>query len=192
MLTVVLIRPGSTDFDEQGRIKGTLDVSLNENGAQQVARTVEELSDLAIAAIYSSPCRCCQQTAAALAGQRGLKVNCLKCLHNLDRGLWQGMLIEEVKQKQPRVYRQWQEHPETVCPPKGESLVDARQRVAASVARLCKKHRDGVIAVVAPEPLASLMGGHLRQSELGDLWKAECDCGRWEEIHVEPRDLVLS
>jgi len=164
MLTVVLIRPGSTDFDEQGRIKGTLDVSLNENGAQQVARTVDELSGLAIAAIYSAPCRCCQQTAAALAGQRGLKVNCLKRLHNLDRGLWQGMLIEEVKQKQPRVYRQWQEHPETVCPPKGESLV----------------------------PLASLMGGHLRQSELGDLWKAECDCGRWEEIHVEPRDLVLS
>ena len=30
MVRIVLIRPGSTDFDEQGRITGTLDIPLNE------------------------------------------------------------------------------------------------------------------------------------------------------------------
>ncbi len=42
MLTVILIRPGSTDFDEQGRIQGTLDVPLNEQGAAEVGRLAEE------------------------------------------------------------------------------------------------------------------------------------------------------
>ena len=32
------------------------------------------------------------------------------------------MLFDEVKSKQPRVYRQWQEQPDTVCPPEGETL----------------------------------------------------------------------
>ena len=39
MLKILLIRPGVTDFDEQGRIKGTLDIPLNENGTAQVAQT---------------------------------------------------------------------------------------------------------------------------------------------------------
>jgi probable phosphoglycerate mutase len=192
MLKVVLIRPGSTDFDEQGRIKGTLNVPLNRNGAQQVARTIDELSDLEIDAIYTSPCQSCQQTAAALAAQRDSKVKRLDGLQNLNHGLWHGKLIKEVKQTQPKVYRQWQEHPETVCPPQGESLTAAQQRLGAALGKLCKKHKDGTIAIVAPEPLASLVRQLLNRSELGDLWKAECDCGRWEEIDIEPKDVVSS
>ena len=40
----------------------------------------------------------------------------------MNHGLWQGMIIDEVKRKQPKVYKQWQEHPENVCPPEGEML----------------------------------------------------------------------
>ena len=31
---VLLIRPGATDFDDQGRIKGTLDMPMSERGRQ--------------------------------------------------------------------------------------------------------------------------------------------------------------
>ena len=37
MVQIVLIRPGSTDYDEQGRIQGTLDIPLNEQGTREVA-----------------------------------------------------------------------------------------------------------------------------------------------------------
>ncbi len=33
---VLLIRPGATDFDDQGRIKGSLDMPMSERGRQQV------------------------------------------------------------------------------------------------------------------------------------------------------------
>jgi probable phosphoglycerate mutase len=190
MLQVVLIRPGSTDLDEQGRIKGTLDVPLSCQGAEQVAKTVGELAGVEIGAIYSAPARCCQQTASVLAESRRMKVKRLAGLNNLDHGLWHGKLINEVRQTQPKVYRQWQENPEAVCPPEGESLAAARKRVAAALVRLLKKHKDGVIAVVVPEPLASVCRSILNASELGDLWKAECDCGRWEVIDVESSRLV--
>ncbi len=61
-----------------------------------------------------------------------LKPKTLERLQNLDHGLWQGMLIEEVKRKQPKVYKQWQEQPENVCPPEGEMLA-----AAAEARKLC-------------------------------------------------------
>lgn len=186
MLTVLLIRSGLTDFDEQGRIKGTLDIPLNDTGAEQVAQTAAELSGREITAIYVSPCQCCEQTAEALSSGREVKVKQLKRLQNLDHGLWHGKLIEEVKQQQPKVYRQWQEHPETVCPPEGELLSDVTERVRMELAKLLKKHKDGVIAFVVPEPLASVLRSLLNESDLGDLWKAECDAGGWESFQLAP------
>ncbi len=185
MLKIILIRPGSTDLDEQGRITGTLDVPLNECGTNQVARTVDELADHEIQAIYTSPCKSCLQTANALGKELHLKGKPVNDLKNLNHGLWHGKTIDEVKQKQPKVYRQWQEHPETVCPPEGESLTSAKMRGRAVLAKLAKKHKDGVIAVVVSEPFASLFRSLLDHGELGDLWKAECQCGGWKQYEVE-------
>ena len=103
---------------------------------------VDALRDQPIAAIYASPCQSADQTAEALAHALDLKVKTVDKLQNLDQGLWQGMLVSDVKSKQPKVYRQFQEQPETVCPPQGETLCTAKQRVSAALAKLLKKHKS--------------------------------------------------
>jgi probable phosphoglycerate mutase len=185
MVRILLVRPGSTDFDEQGRIKGTLNIPLSEAGSLQVTRIVQELREAKIDQVYSSPCRCADQTAAILAGDHKLRVKKLSELQNLDHGLWHGKLIDEVRHSQPKAYRQLQEHPETVCPPDGEPLGAAFDRVKAALERLLKKHRSGVIALVVPEPLFTLVRCLLEDAEVGDLWKAECEEGGWLAIDVE-------
>jgi broad specificity phosphatase PhoE len=187
MLRVILVRPGSTEFDEQGRIKGNLDIPLSPSGSTEVARTAAELASISIDAVYSSPCSAAVITAEAIADPRDLRVKRLDKLHNLDRGLWHGKLIEEVRRSQPKAYRQWQEHPETVCPPQGEEFGVAEQRVREVLEKLRRKHKDGAIAIVSPEPLASLLAHELLNDEVGnadfgDLWKVECQCGKWEVI----------
>jgi len=184
MLRIFLIRPGSTDFDDQGRIKGTLDIPLNANGTSQATRAASELEAAAIELIYSSPSQSAVQTAETLAERLKVKYKILDKLQNLDHGLWHGKLIEEVKQRQPKVYRLWQEQPEAVCPPEGETLASAQQRIRSTMKRLLKKHKQGVIALVVPDPLASILRAHVENSQLGDLWKAECDFGGWELLDV--------
>jgi broad specificity phosphatase PhoE len=185
MLRIILIRPGSTDFDEQRRIKGTLDIPLNQNGTDQVARTASELADAEVEVVYSAPCQSAMQTAEAVAEELSVKVKRLDMLRNLDHGLWHGKLIDEVKRMQPKVYRLWQDSPEAICPPEGETLTSAKLRVQKAVKRLRKKHRKGVVAVVASEPLASIMRCCIEQRELGDLWKSECDFGAWEMLDIQ-------
>lgn len=190
MLQIVLIRPGSTDFDQQGRIQGTLDIPLNEQGTREVEQIVQEIRPLGIEAMYCGPCQSATQTASALSDALGVKLKKIDALRNIDHGLWQGLLIEDVKRKQPKVFRQWQEQPETVCPPEGEMLAEAQLRIEAALAKILKKHPQGTIALVMPEPLASVMRSGLSHSEVGDLWKGGTVCGKWEVITLAPSDLA--
>jgi probable phosphoglycerate mutase len=94
------------------------------------------------------------------------------------------MCIEEVKRKQPKVYKQWQEHPENICPPNGEMLSAVVERTNAALDKLLRKHRFGTIGLVAPEPLASIIRSRLQGTDIGDLWKAANGCGRVEMLDV--------
>jgi broad specificity phosphatase PhoE len=186
MLQLVLIRPGSTDYDAQDRIQGTLDIPLNEKGHAEVAQLIEHLRDKGIETVYAPVSQHSEQTARAIADSLGLRLKKLDRLQNLNQGLWQGMPVKDVRRKQPRVYRQWQEQPESVCPPDGEMLCQADERVRAAVAKLLKRHKDGTIALVVPEPLLSLVRRFVTHGELGDLWKATNGHPRWEVLQVEP------
>ncbi len=186
MLQIVLIRPGCTDYDLQGRIQGNLDVPLNEQGKSHVLRIAEEIRGLRIEAVYCACGEPVTQAATILAEILGIKLRKMDRMQNLNHGLWQGMLIEDVRVKQPKVYRQWQEHPENVCPPEGEMLADAIQRVEAAMAKLLKRHKEGVVAVVASEPLATLIRRYVTHEEIGDLWKALERHSCWQVLTVDP------
>lgn len=189
MLQILLVRSGCTEYDEQGRIQGTLDVPLSEDGRRETDAVIEELKTQSLDAIYCSPCQAARHIADKLGKAVDVKPKVVEQLHNLDQGLWQGMLIDDVKAKQPKVYRQWQEQPETVCPPQGETIRAAKARIAAVAIKLIKKHKGSKqVAVVVPEPLASVVRHVLRLDELGNLWHSANgkSAPAWELINVEP------
>lgn len=192
MFRILLIRPGTTDYDQQRRIQGTLDIPLSEAGRREVDEAIDKLRGQPLDAIYTCPCQSARQTAEALGAALGIKPKTLDKLQNLNQGLWQGMLVDDVKKKQPKVYRQWQEQPETVCPPEGETLSTARERVQAAVAKLVKKHKsEGVVAMVVPEPLASVILNALRHDGWGDLWQRKQEAASWDVLDVLPQTAAV-
>lgn len=182
MLRVVLVRPGATEFDEQKRIKGSLDMPLCEHGREQVTRTAKELERVPLDAIYTAPSESAQDTARILADGRRGKTKVIESFRNVDHGLWHGKLIEEVRRQLPRVYREGQDFPTNVCPPGGESLEQAKDRVERALRKIIRKHRHGAIALVIPDPLASIVRTLLNGQQWRDLWKSETDAGTWELV----------
>jgi probable phosphoglycerate mutase len=187
---MVLIRPGRTEFDEQRRIQGTLDIPLSEAGQDDVRRLIEALRGVEFDVIYASPCQAARETAEQLADAFDVKMKEHEQLANLDQGLWQGRSIDEVRQTQPTVFRQWLENPESVCPPSGEQVSAARQRVKAALAKLRRKHKGRTIAIVAPEPIYCLIHCELVGGTPRDLWKCCGDAKRWETIAVGEAQLA--
>ena len=185
-LQILVIRAGSTEYDRQGRVQGTLDVPLSEDGRKELVRVMDDLRGQEIDALYASPNQSAAESAEILADVLDLKVKKLDKLYNLDHGLWQGMLIEDVKTKHPKVYRQWQEQPETVCPPQGETVTSAKQRILEVFGRIFKKHKEGTIGLVVPDPLASIICHVLRRDELTNLWECQPNGTRYQRIRFVP------
>lgn len=191
MFRLLLIRAGVTDFVRAGRVVGQLDIPLSDEGreqakqiAQSIAESVAKDAGVPVQAVYTSRNAAAAETAQLLAQATQSKLKHFKQLSNLNQGLWQGKTIEDIKSQFPTVYRRWQENPETIRPPEGETLADAIERVNEVITKIAKRTKDGVIAVVVAEPLASILCAVLKREGYGDLWKTDSNCGQWELIEV--------
>lgn len=186
MVQLVLICPGLTDYDEQGRVQGALDIPLNDAGRREAVEAAQKLRPYLPFVLYTSPTWSAKETAEIIGSSLDLKPKVLDRLQNWNQGLWQGLLVDEIRRKQPKVYKQWQEHPEIVCPPEGETLSEVLHRVEETLEKLARKHRQGTIAVVVPEPLAAIIRHRLEGTEIEDLWHVTSSGCRMEVFHLEP------
>jgi broad specificity phosphatase PhoE len=160
MPDVVLIRPGCTDFDAQNRIQGSLDLPLSQRGQEQVELVVRQLQGVRLDRVYSAPCEPARSTAIAICNACGATFKESADFCNLNHGLWQGLQIDDVRRKYPKVFKQWSESPETVCLPEGETLAQAVERIEHGLRKCLKRKRN--VGIVASEPLATLIGCVLR------------------------------
>jgi broad specificity phosphatase PhoE len=182
MSRLILIRPGCTDFDEQQRIQGSLDLPLNDQGEAQLERLLAELADAGLSLVYASPTEPARSTAERLAEAHRVECRVVPQFANVDQGLWQGLQLDELRRKQPRVFKQLQEDASCVCPPEGESLSDALERVREGLERPLKK--KGRIAIVAPDPVACLIAAAVNKSPLTEI-SPVCTgrCGTWVPLN---------
>lgn len=157
-----VIRPGETSYDPEHRVQGTLDLPLSAHGRDQLDEIVQRLAGQDVEMIYSSPTEPALSTAEYLADVLDVPCRELEQLANVHMGLWQGLTWEEIRKKQPRVFRRWEDAPESVCPPQGETCSEAYERVFRALLRPMKRIDN--FAVVAPEPLASIVSCVLRQT----------------------------
>ena len=115
MAQALLIRSGTTLYDEQNRVQGILDVPLSERGRAEAARLAESLPaacDAApLRALYCGPGESVVRTAEIVGKALGLRPRRIDDLRNLDQGLWQGLQLEEIKRRNTRLFRQWIEDP---------------------------------------------------------------------------------
>jgi probable phosphoglycerate mutase len=168
---LIVIRAGATDYDLQERIRGTLDMPLSMEGVAAATRAGERLAADPPTAIYASADETAEETARIIGSACGIKPKHLPNLGNVDMGLWQGRLVEEIRDTQPRLNRQWQDNPWSVAPPEGELLEDACERVEAAIEKIFKRHPGGTVAMVVPRPLDAIVTWLVSGRSMGDLWR---------------------
>ena len=156
---IIFVPTASTEFDDQGRICGALDLPLSENGALQAAGWAQKLADVEIAMVYSGPATADRQTAQALAkaGTKKRKTKAIEAWQNLDHGLWQGKILSELKENHSRFYRQWCESPDAIAPPGGETATEVIERVQPAFGKILRKQAGRTIMVVVPDALLSIL-----------------------------------
>ncbi len=119
-----------------------------------------QLQEVEFDVVFTAPSEPACATALAICEQNGASLKEVDDFLNLDHGLWQGLPVDDVRRKYPKCFKQWQESPETVRLPEGETVAEAVERIRRGLRKCLKRKRT--IGIVASEPLATMIGCVLR------------------------------
>lgn len=151
MTHILLIRHGRTAWNKEERFRGREDLPLDEVGQAQAKALARRLAAEfpSLAAIYASPLRRAQETAAPIAEALGLTVHAEAGLIDIDYGAWQGLTPAEVAARDPTLYQIWQIAPDRVHFPGGETLEQVQARARATLDAIAARHTDATVALVS-------------------------------------------
>ncbi len=96
-MRLLLIRHAESTGNRQGRLQGRADFPLTERGRRQAQELATVLSRLPVAVVCSSPIRRALNTAEAVAGPLGLKVEVQAALQEYDFGELSGLTWPEIR-----------------------------------------------------------------------------------------------
>ncbi len=111
---VVIVRHAQSSYNTERRIQGRSDASvLTEQGREDARKVGAALRNLNFAAIYTSPLQRAKQTAEIIHDcfATAPPLTATDKLLEIDLPLWEGLLVQEVKEKFPEDYHCWHNHP---------------------------------------------------------------------------------
>lgn len=149
MARFFLVRHGETMWNRQGKYQGQSDVPLTDEGREQARFLSERLKDEKIDVIYASDLDRAIETAAIIAKYHDLNVLPAPLMRELNFGIWEGMTYDEIIQKWPQEYNEWQRDPHNKKPPEGETLAELCKRVSKFLKETAREHPDSRILVVS-------------------------------------------
>jgi ribonuclease H / adenosylcobalamin/alpha-ribazole phosphatase len=131
-----LARHGETDRTSAGRFNGRDDVPLNETGRRHCTQLAEQLVAVSLGAIIASPLSRAAETAQIVAGDRALPVLQDARFIEIDYGEWEGLTYQEVQERWPVLFREWETDPAQCAPPGGETGIAVAERATAALAEV--------------------------------------------------------
>jgi len=147
-MRLILIRHGETDWNVEGRYQGQEDPPLNQAGMAQSHQLAEELKDLGLDLLYSSPLQRAYQTAAIISQKLDIPLFIDPRLMEIHQGDWQNRLRSEIENLYPDLFQKWQDEPWEAAPPKGETLTQVQDRVYNALDEIISRHQDATSGIV--------------------------------------------
>jgi len=163
---------------------------IDQSGVAQARTWAAQLANRRLGALWTSDEMTGQQTARCIHDTIGVPVRTLPGIEEVSLGLWEGLKSETLKSRFPKVYKRWLDDPTAICPPNGESLESASQRIEATLVRAIRKARQEHVGVVLGPMAASVLCCVLEDDDLASVraYVPEVPCDY--EIHVHDGKLA--
>jgi broad specificity phosphatase PhoE len=145
MSALWLIRHGQTDWNVEGRWQGQIQTAppLNQRGVAQAQALGPQLAGVPFAGLYSSDLLRARQTAEIVAGFTGLPVVFDPRLREVNLGIWEGMLGDEIALRFAEELGARRQDPIHSRPPQGETTLELAERVVAALTDISNAHSGG-------------------------------------------------
>ena len=191
---IILIRHGETNWNKEGRFQGQIDIPLNEKGKEQASKASQYLKEIEFTKAFSSSMKRPYETAKIILKNNNIQIEKIESLVEINHGLWEGKLEEEIKQIWPEMLRDWHERPESVTMPEGESIKQVSDRAISAWNHICnsQKEKDTTL-LVAHDAVNKTLLCHILGLSYSDIWMIKQGNGGITVIDIfENKKNVLS
>ena len=170
---LLLVRHGETVWNAEGRLQGTEDISLSEEGRRQARLIGDRLADTSIDVAYSSDQSRAHETAQHILEGRDVVLNPIPELRERGHGLFEGLTVRERKERYPEMFAESLVKNLDFAPTGGETFRGTNRRMAGWANGFLQEHLKETVLVVGH-------GGSLRGAIIA--WMGFPDESTWRFV----------
>jgi broad specificity phosphatase PhoE len=141
---ILLVRHGTTAYNETDRLQGRIDNPLSARGRDEVERLAERLKNAPIDAIFSSPLRRALETAAIINRHHARTLTVVDEFSEIDLGEWEGLNYSRVREQFPDVHDRWISDPDFPVPG-GESFSAVCARARSGLEKTLQNGQQNIL-----------------------------------------------
>lgn len=186
-----LIRHGEVEERYHRIFGGRIDMELSRLGHEQARKTAEYLRPVRFDAIYASPMKRAQQTAAPLLAQYSSPPTVLEGLREVDFGVWTGLNWQQVHDQFQTHAFDWLHALEAAAIPGAETGAQFRIRVEPCMLRILHENAGRNVAVVCHGGVIRMMLAILLELPLPKMSAFDVEYGSVTIVHHQPRRVAV-
>lgn len=170
MTRLFLTRHGQTVWNLEGRMQGSKDSELTDKGRFQALQLGRRMENVNIDVVYSSSSSRAFHTAKLILGERKIDIIKLDELKEMNFGIWEGMLFDDIQEEYPDEHYAFWNTPHLLkkCP--GESFEAFKSRVAKTIEGIIKENEGRDILVVAHALVVKFIMSHFENIPLEKIF----------------------
>lgn len=166
--TLFLMRHGQIEQANPRRFIGQRDLPLEPEGRDQARGVGERLRGVRFERAVCSGLQRTRQTAELVLGHTDQTIEADPRLNEIHLGEWEGLTVDEVRERFPDEYEARGKDMANVRPKGGESFLDLQRRVVPCLMEVAEQARGNVL-VVAHSGVNRAIICHLLGMNLSDL-----------------------
>ena len=186
MTKILLTRHGHVEGIKPKRFRGRAELPLTDLGLRQADSVASRISTRwKPAAVYTSGMRRCVVTALRIAEACDIGATVIDGLMDLDYGIWQMRIQDEVATEAPGLFRLWHDAPHLTRFPGGESLQDMVARTAEALRMVLERHPGQTVVMVGHDSVNRALLLQLLDQPLSAYWKIAQDPCALNEVDID-------
>lgn len=171
MLELFLARHGETYGNTRGAFLGWTDEGLNSAGFVQSGILRDRLGDIKFDKMYSSPLIRARRTAEIINERHNLEIIYKEGLKERNFGIWDNLTLDEIKDKYPQDYCDWERDWINYRIKDGESALDSYLRAVEFIERDILGQNTGTYLVVTHSGVMRFIVSYLLGMKIEDSWR---------------------
>jgi len=167
---IIFVRHGEAEGNFERVFHGQTDSKLTEKGHKQAKKAAQRLENEEIDVIYSSPLKRAFETAKYIADDKNIKdIITNDNLMEINGGEWENIKWDDLPQKWPEEYNNWEYHPHLHCMPAGESMKQVYNRIVSTVSEIVNDNKGRNICIVTHGTVLRALMCHIQNKPFEDL-----------------------